>query len=313
MSESIMDWSDLRTADFSRVPLQISHRLHKSSLFDDDALAALIENSDREHYYVNTMDIDAHEVSTRREGETGSISGKEALEAVANGHIWYLLMQPEKVDPRYGDLVAEIYDEIARNIPGFQATMKKISILVSSPKVQVYYHCDVPGQTLWQVRGSKKVYVYPNREPYLDQPSLEKIVLNEAHEISMPYRPEFDDDAIIYDLQPGQMLHWPLNAPHRIVNNDCVNVSFTTEHFTDEIRRTFIVNKANGILRHRLGMNPTSQATSGLSYWAKFGVAGAYKISGLQKQRRQLFNVDFAVDPQAPRGVRTIEGYQFQK
>lgn len=313
MSGSIFCWDGLNIDDFSKVPMQIGHRLHESELFGDDALAKIIENSDRENYYVNTMDIDAHDVSTRREGETGDLSGKEALEAVANGHIWYLLMRPEKVDPRYGELVDRIYEEIGHKIPGFKATMKKISILVSSPKVQVYYHCDVPGQTLWQIRGSKKVYVYPNREPYLHQPSLEKVVLNEAHEISIPYRPEFDDDALIYDLQPGQMLHWPLNAPHRIINNDCVNVSFTTEHFTDEIRRKFIVNKANGILRHRLGMNPRSQETDGLPYWAKYGIAGAYRVSGLQKQRRLSFNVDFTVDPNAPQGVRTINGYQFQK
>ncbi len=313
MSGSILHWDGLDIAKFSKVPMQISHHLHESALFGDDALAQLIENSDRENYYVNTMDIDAHDTSTRREGETGNLSGEEALKAVANGHIWYLLMQPQKIDPRYGELVDHIYEDIGHKIPGFKATMRKMSILVSSPKVQVYYHCDVPGQTLWQIRGSKKVYVYPNREPYLDQPSLEKVVLNEAHEISIPYRPEFDDDAEVYDLQPGQMLHWPLNAPHRIVNNDCVNVSFTTEHFTDEIRRKFIVNKANGILRHRLGLNPRSQDTGGLSYWLKYGIAGAYKISGLQKQRRLSFHVDFTVDPNAPLGVRTIDGYEFRK
>ena len=313
MTASIMDWDDLDIDHFSKVPLQIGHRLHMSELFSDEALARLIENSDRENYYVNTMDVDAHDVSTRREGETGDISGKQALKALADGHIWYLLMQPEKIDSRYAELVEQIYDEIASHVPGFDVSMKKMSILVSSPKVQVYYHCDIPGQSLWQVRGSKKVYVYPNKEPFLHQPSLEKIVMNEAHEISMPYKPEFDEGAVVYDLQPGKMLHWPLNAPHRIVNNDCVNVSFTTEHFTDQIKRMFIVNKANGILRHRLGLNPRSQKTDGLGYWAKYGIAGAYKVSGLQKQRRQSFKVDFQVDPDAPRSVRTIEGYEFQK
>lgn len=308
-----MDWNGLDIDKFSQVPLEIGHRLHESDLFSDAALARLIDNAARENYYVNTMDIDAHDVSTRREGETGDINGERALEALASGHIWYLLMQPEKVDPRYGELVEKIYDEIGDHVPGFDVSMKKMSILVSSPKVQVYYHCDIPGQSLWQIRGSKKVYVYPNQEPYLHQPSLEKIVMNEAHEISMPYKPEFDEGATVYDLQPGKMLHWPLNAPHRIVNNDCVNVSFTTEHFTADIKRMFIVNKANGILRHRLGLNPRSQKTDGLGYWAKYGLAGAYKVSGLQKQRRQSFKVDFQVDPEAPRSVRTIPGYEFQK
>lgn len=50
-----------------------------------------------------------------------------------------------------------------------------------------------------------------------------------------------------------------------------------------------------------------------MSYWLKYGIAGAYKISGLQKQRRLSFHVDFTVDPNAPLGVRTIDGYEFRK
>ncbi len=45
------------------------------------------------------------------------------------------------------------------------------------------------------------------------------------------------------------MLHWPLNCPHRVENRDSVNVSLTTEHYTKEIRTSYAVNYANGLLR----------------------------------------------------------------
>ncbi len=276
-------------------------------------LAELISNSARENYYVNTMDLSRHDITTRREGEIRDISGHGVLDAIKRGSIWILLLNPEQANPRYGELVREIYDEIADTVPGFKTDLSKMSILVSSPNIQVYYHCDVPGQTLWQVRGNKNVYVYPNEPPYLRQPDLEKIVLNEAHEISLPYDPAFDDAATVFDLQPGQMLHWPLNCPHRIVNGDCVNVSFTTEHFTPDVRRSFVVNYANGILRRELGWDQLSQTTQGLSYWAKYGVAGAYKLTGRQRVRRQSFKVDFKVDPTAPRGIADIPSYEFRK
>jgi hypothetical protein len=220
-------------------------------------------------------------------------------------------LKPHKAEPAYADLLRDIYTEMEGAVPSLSTDFRKMTVLISSPNVQVYYHCDIPGQTLWQVRGQKRVYVYPSKEPFLNQAALEKIALGEAHEISLPYDPAFDDAAVVYDLKPGQMLHWPLNAPHRIVNGDCVNVSFTTEHFSPSGRRTFYVNYANGVLRNRLGLKRLSQHIDGPSYWAKFGVAAAYKLTGSQRRRRKTLQVDFAVDPRAPHGVRNIPSYEY--
>lgn len=313
MQEAIIDWRPDAIARFGAEPLQLDHSLHRSPLFSDEALARLVEQSTRENYYVNTMDVTAHNVKSRREGVFLDISGTQALEAVRKGQIWILIQNPDRVDPAYGEMLESIYAEMADKVPGFRPFRTKMTVLISSPNIQVYYHCDIPGQSLWQVRGNKSVYVYPNRPPYLEQPALERIVLGEAHEISLRYDPAFDRDAIVYDLQPGQMLHWPLNAPHRIVNADCLNVSFTTEHFTDDIRRQYFVNYANGILRNRLGWNDLSRRTTGPAYWSKLLVGGAYKLSGAKKKRAQVFKVDFAVDPEAPHGVRTIPAYEFRK
>ena len=183
-------------------------------------------------------------------------------------------------------MLREIYAELEARVPGFKSYKHKMSILISSPKVQVYYHADVPGQTLWQVRGTKRVYVYPNTAPFLPQPGIEKIVLGEAHEVSLDYQPWFDSTPQVIDLEPGRMLHWPLNCPHRIVNADCLNVSFTTEHLTDELRNAYAVNYANGILRRTLGLQNLARPTSGLGLYARLGLAAAYKFSGLQKRRK---------------------------
>ena len=313
MRDQLIDWQAGTAERFGGVPLRLGHSLHRSPLFADASLARLIEGARRENYYVNTMDVTAHNVRSRREGTISGISGAEVLEAVRTGQIWILIQNPGEVDAAYGELLDSLYEEMASRVAGFRPFRKKMTVLISSPNIQVYYHCDVPGQTLWQVRGNKSVYVYPNRPPFLKQAALERIVLGEAHEISLKYDEGFDKDAVVYDLQPGQMLHWPLNAPHRIVNADCVNVSFTTEHFTDDIRRTYFVNYANGVLRNRLGLSKLSRGTAGLSYWGKLLVGAAYKASGAKKKRAQVFKIDFAVDPKAPRGVRSIPPYEFRK
>lgn len=307
--QTFIDWSSAQVERFGESYLCLKHQLHQHPLFSESHLAQMLERMDRDDYYVNTMDVTSHNLRSRREGEIKGLSGSEIMEAVRTGRIWILVLRPHRLDPAYTDLLHEIYRQIGARIPGFRTTHEKMNLLISSPGIQVYYHSDIPGQTLWQIRGNKRVFVYPNKPPYLDQAALERIVLGEAHEISLPYRPEFDQAATVFDLKPGEMLHWPLNAPHRIENGDCVNVSFTTEHFTPAIRRRYYVNFANGILRHRFGAQHLSQRSDGPGYWAKVGVAAAYKITGNHKKRKKVLHVNFAVDPKAPNSVRDIPAY----
>ena len=310
MSEvrSIIHWTPEKIAQFGAVPLMFNHELHNHSLFSDAALVRLLDNMKRDDYRVSATDVAPDGTHRRRQGEILGLSGQEALDAVKNGRIWILRLCPDKRDPAYQDLLHDIYGEMQRMVPGFKPSLLGImAVIISSPKAYVAYHCDMPGQTLWQIRGTKRVYVYPNKPPFLPQATLEKIAIRETDEY-MAYDKSFDDAAATFDLQPGQMLYWPLNAPHRIQNADCVNVSFTTEHSTPADRRFFFVNYANGILRNRLGRQRLSQKTSGLGYWTKLGVAAAYKFTGNVRKRARL-NIDFAVDPMAPQCVRTVPAY----
>ncbi|NOT40052.1 MAG: hypothetical protein HOP13_06140 [Alphaproteobacteria bacterium] len=310
--QTIIDWTSANIADFGKAPLRLLHNMHTRPEFSESALARLLEGLGRDDYQLTTMDTASHDLRNWREGELGSLPGHDLLEAVKTGRIWILILGTDKLDPAYRELVHEIYAELRAHVPGFKTSREKMGILISSPNVNVYYHCDIPGQTLWQVRGKKRVFVYPNRAPFLPQATLERIALRETYEF-MPYDPAFDADAMIFDLEPGQMLHWPLNCPHRIVNGNCLNVSFTTEHFTQSDRRTFFVNYANGVLRQRLGRQNLSRSIAGPTYWAKLGVAAAYKFTGQQKKRRKVVTVDFVVDPRSPGGVRPIPGYQVQR
>lgn len=297
---------------FGRHTVELGHSLHQSPLFSDERLAALIEQLPRDSYHVNTMDPLTHDPRTRREGEIVGLSGAEVLESVRNGRIWILIQNPGRVDPGFNAMLADIYGEIDERV-GIRSYKHKMSILISSPKVQVYYHADVPGQTLWQVRGVKKVYAYPNSAPFLPPDRMEKIVLGEAHEISLDYQGWFDDYAEVVDLEPGRMLHWPLNCPHRIVNHDLLNISFTTEHWTDDLRNQYLVKFANGLIRRYRPGARLSQSTDGLAALGKFGLAAFVKKAGLQKARRRPFLIDFQVDPRAPLGVRDIDAVAVRK
>ncbi len=309
MSTILADWQPHHTSLFGEHILHLKHRLAESGLFTDEALARLIEKTPAAHCYVNTMDKRSHNPRSRREGAIAGLSGMDAIEAVKSGNIWINIHKLGETDPAYSRLLSGIFAEFEERVPGLKTYKQSMTLLISSPNVQVYYHCDVPGQMLWQLRGTKRVFVYPNKEPFLSQAAMEKIVLGEAHETGMPYQDWFEDYAEAIDLEAGEMLYWPLNCPHRVVNHDCLNVSITTEHWTDPLRNVYAVNYANGILRRSLGMERLSQATSGPSFWGKAALAAFAKKSGLQKLHQRNRLIDFAVDPAAPNGVRDVPAY----
>lgn len=306
-SQTILtDWREHYAALFGKQTLCLRHNLHKSDLFSDGALAALIEGAAREDYHVNFMDD-----GVRREGEFGDLSGAEVLEAVKSGKIWINLKAPARSNPAYGDLMNQMFAEFEARVEGLETFRQRMTILISSPNMRVKYHMDVPGQSLWQVRGTKKVFIYPAAEPFLPQPAIENLVLGEAHETDTKYEQWFDDFAQEKDLEPGEMLHWPLNGPHRVDNHNCLNVSVTTEHWTKALRRIYAVNYANGLMR-KMGMKHLPRAVSGPGLWGRMALAGAVKMSGIRKSAAKPYKIDFQVDPDSSDSVRPIDGYEMR-
>ena len=308
----LSNWENHHPDVFGRHALKLEHTLSQSHLFSDAALVGLLENAPRENYHVTTMGKGGNNPRYKREGQFGNLTGAEILHAVKQGSIWINFQSPQQIQSAYGDLLADIYREFETRIPGLKTYRHKMTILISSPRLKVKYHFDLPGQTLWQIRGQKRVYVYPAEPPFLSQQALEKVAINEAHETDLPYHDWFDDHAQIYDLQPGEMLHWPLNRPHRIENHDCLNVSLTTEHWTTALRNQYAVNYGNAILR-KLGGGRLSQSTGPVNLYPKAAVAAVVKGSGLQQRRKKPFIIDFEVDPTAPDCIRNIEPFEYRK
>ena len=112
----VTGWSAQKVADFGSVPLQFNHELQRHPLFSDEALARLIESAKREDYLVNTMDVTTHDLSSRQEGEIRDLSGQAVMQAVENGHIWILLLRPQRSNPLYLDLLHRIYAEFSSRV-----------------------------------------------------------------------------------------------------------------------------------------------------------------------------------------------------
>ena len=111
-------------------------------------------------------------------------------------------------------------------------------------------------------------------------------------EVDIPYEPWYDNHARVFDIGPGQMLNWELNAPHRVENLDTFSVSMTVSYTNDTIRRAEIVNLANGLLRHRFGYQPKSRNLRGPSFFAKAVLQKLMRDSGWVKRERKARRAD---------------------
>ncbi len=286
------NWSPSDAFSWGLAPQRLAHSWHESALFAPEALAELIERYPLEHYSLVHTSQQGEDKKTWREGEVGELSGKEVLAAIERGGLWLNLRNVHLVDLRYGALQDQAYAELRQRVPGFEPSALHMGILISSPNAKVHYHCDLPGQALWQIRGRKRVYVYPPQAPFLPPEALEQIALSGV-EVNLPYEPGFDERALVMELEPGHMLHWPLNSPHRVDNHDCLNVSVTTEHWTPSIRRSQMVTMANGVLRQHLGWRP-SRDLQGPAFWAKAALQAAWRRSPWARQRQRLARpIDF--------------------
>jgi hypothetical protein len=288
-------WDDTHSQLWGHQPIRLEHAMHKRPAFSMDELAKLIETYPREHYSLIKTGAKG---SSRvwREGEIGELSGHQVIETISRGGLWLNLRNVTSVDRRFRDKIDQMFAEIAGKVPGFDAPTHQAGILISSPDAQVYYHADLPGQGLIQIAGRKRVYLYPNTPPFVRPEHLEDIALFDV-EVDIPYEPWYDRHAQVIDLEPGQMLNWPLNAPHRVENLGVVNISMTVSYVSDEIRRAQILNLANGMLRHRFGYTPKSRSLRGPSFFAKQVVQKLLRNSKWVKRERAVRRpIDFRLD-----------------
>lgn len=292
----ITDWAPDKAAGFGQRTLTFRHALHERPMFQDDGLVEVLDRYPRDKLGLFTMGPDPVAWQSWRRGDAGDLSGRELLDAALAGRIWLNLRAVNHHLPAYAELAREIFADKAANA-GVRGMKKDVGLLISSADAQVFYHLDVPLVSLWQLRGRKRVWVYPRRDPYIGAEQLERIVLKESAE-QFGYAPAWDAAADVVDLEPGRMVTWPQNAPHRIVNGSMLNVSLSIEFMTPAALMRANAIYGDGVLRRRLGLRPRAangyRATPGTL--GKVVVARAAKAMGLQKAAQRGVPVSFVLD-----------------
>lgn len=297
----------LARRDFGCAPQAFRHTLHQRPLFDDAALADVLDRYPRDRLGVFTMGDDPVDWRSWRRGRAGDLPGTELLKSVAEGRIWLNLRAANAWLEEFDALAGEMFGALQAENPGLKTFRRDVGLLISSPGAQVFYHLDVPRVTLWHIRGRKRVWLYPARAPYVTDEALERIVLKETAE-QFDYRPDFDGGAAVFDLEPGDMLHWPQYAPHRIVNGDSVNVSLSCEFLSPAALVSANAVYADALARRRWGLTPKRRGAWHPASLVKFAVARTAKALGLEPSPPEPLPPSFVVDPRAPGAVGPLAG-----
>lgn len=295
----ITDWTAEKARGFTRENLSFQHGLHERPMFTDEGLADVLDRYPRSALGVFTMGQDPVAWDTWRRGMAGDLSGAQLLEAAKAGRIWLNLRAVNQHLPDYAALSDEIFADKAAHAPQVKTFKRDLGLLISSADAQVFYHLDVPLVSLWQIRGRKRVWVYPVADPFVSDETIEKIVLRETAE-QFGYQPEWDAGAEVYDLTPGRMVTWRQNAPHRIENGPMLNVSLSIEFMTPAALMRANVIYGNGVLRRRLGARPRVHAGFTPPALAKLAVARAAKAVNLQKPNPRVLPPTFRLDAAQP-------------
>jgi hypothetical protein len=296
----IANWEPRHETLFGTHVVTLKHRLADSGLFTREALGKLIERCPTSELGLVSRSTDKDNPE-RLNGTLGDASGLEAIAAIEKGKMWMNIRRVMDWAPEYRDLLNKVFDEFERRVPSLETNKHNLGVLISSPNAKVYYHADIQGQSLWQIEGSKTVYVYPTTEVFAPELSIEKILLRETDE-DMAYQPWYDDFATAVELNPGDMVTWPLYAPHRVANHDVLNISVTMEHWTKPIWNAYAVRYGNGVLRRTLKLNRLSTRDRGLGVYPKAVAAFAWKKLGRQIKGDVNPVKSFRIDATAPEG-----------
>jgi len=252
------DWTAAKAKAFTREPVSFRHRLQHRLMFTDAALLDVLKAYPREKLGVFTMGDDPANVSAWRPGLPGDLSPAELLEAVRTGRLWLSMQRVERYAPDYAELCAEIIDDHARFAPHSRTFGGRATLIIGSPNAHDTYHARLALGSLWQLRGSRSLWLYPSQAPFVREEDLERIVRREAGP-QIAYDTSFDDAALRFDLEPGMMVTWPQGTPRRMVNGDGLNVSLAVDFMTPRALARANVLYANGKLRRDFGMRPGLQ------------------------------------------------------
>ncbi|CAN1545221.1 hypothetical protein MCEMIH16_01929 [Caulobacteraceae bacterium] len=287
--------------------MRFNHRLEQTGLFTDSALANLLDEHPRDEVTICTMQPNPPADVRWIAGEANGMSGEELVTAARTGALWVSPRSAMTKNPRYKVVFDQLMAEFSK-ATGLPVLTADAAVLISSPRMGIYFHVDPAETMLWHIRGHKTIHVYPPRQDIVTEAALEAILLKENLS-DLPWSPALEDHVLPVTLKPGQAAFWPQHSPHRVVNGDDLNVSISIEFSSPQSMLTNAVFYTNGRMRRALGRAPKSRGLMQAFSPAYLLAAKALKTWAPPSGNAERAHLrQFDVDLSAPGCIRWREG-----
>jgi hypothetical protein len=307
-----MCWDHSRDQRLGRDLLATQHRLAELPLLSDDGLAGIIDSYPREAMQVTTMGANPAHPSELRTGTLAEQNarqfergGGDLIDIIRRGRLRLRLMDVVKHHSELGRIVQRLAGEMMECQPGLRTTAHQGELEISSPSALTYFGFDVEPQVLWQIRGSRQIWVYPRREPFL-QARLIRQYVAAACEQPIYFEPAFDQQSRRLPQVSGDVLAFPQHTPYRTINDPQLSVVLRTSYETRESRVQNQVYAANELLERILPFAIWSDAPTGIGTLFRQLVLRARRWSAADARRVQP-EPTFRVDPEFPNCVGPLQ------
>lgn len=299
-----VSWPEYSKRAFGKEILKANHAFDQSSHFSDDGLAHLIDLYPREQLDIWTYGANREGENPALKGRAPRMSGADIVEAVKQGHIWLNLRRVNFELPQLKPIADEIFGSL-EDAASVRTSKRDMGLLISSPNIHVHYHLDIPMVALFQVRGQKRLWLYPTDEAYAPPQFIEQIAHMQREE-DLPYKNAFDQGARVFDLTPGMGLTWPQLAPHRVQNANCLNVSLSCEYMTLKSLINANAIYTNGLMRKSMNLSSSAQNGIGPASLSKAAFARVHKSLTRRGPKTAPTPVTFEVDTSVENCVKLL-------
>jgi cupin-like protein len=252
---------------FARRPFTISHRLVDHPLLTLPSLIELSKRLPGSNIRYNRGDVPpGQRLYTAPKTD---LSIEETIRQIELCGSWMVIRFVEQ-DAEYRELLKQCLDEIQPLSEAIRPGMFKREgfIFISSPSSVTPFHADPECNFLLQIRGKKTASLFDVADrSIVSEEVLERCLSGE--QFNAEFKNDSQERAFVFDLAPGEGLHFPPIWPHWVQNGGAVSISFSITFRTRESERSGIVYSVNHRLRKR-GFKPTPYGKSASRDAAKF-------------------------------------------
>ncbi|MBX7168811.1 MAG: cupin-like domain-containing protein [Pirellulales bacterium] len=257
---------------FARAPYKIGHRLVDHPLLQLPRLIELASwlPESRVEYNAGDLSINQDPKLTPRNG----LNIDETIRRIEECRSWMVLKNVEQ-HPEYKALLDECLEQVRPLSEQVEPGMNQREgfIFVSSPGSVTPYHLDPENNFLLQVRGTKQVHMFDAHDQVVVSDAEIENVLTGGHR-NLPFKEEYRVRGELFDLVPGEGLHFPVAAPHYVKVGPEFSISFSITFRTDNSVVRHALYRFNKNLR-RIGLRPTRVGMSPAVDRCKYNVIRA--------------------------------------